>query len=174
MSHRNPTPPTRLPDSGTGDGHDRSLPGLTVRDIMNTAPATISEDADVQRAVELVASGVANDLMVLDAAGRFVGLVAEGDILRRALPQREEVLAAGGTVEDGYRLFLRRGLELSGESIKPLVIRRPVLVSPDDHIAKIATIFVDRHMRTLAVIEEDRLVGSVSRADVCRGLVGHR
>jgi CBS-domain-containing membrane protein len=147
---------------------------VTVREVMNRSPATIAEDSDVRRAVEIVASGVANDLMVLDADGRFVGLLAEGDILRSALPNRDVVLAAGGSVEDGYRAFLRRGRELSAESIKPLVIRRPVLVSPDDHIAKIATIFVDLHMRTLAVLEDGRLVGSVSRADLCRGLVGHR
>ena len=146
---------------------------VRVRDVMNGSPATIAEDAHVRAAVEIVASGLANDVMVVDAEGRFVGLLAEGDILRHALPNREDVVAAGGSVEDGYRAFLRRGQELSTESIRPLVIRKPVLVSPDDHIAKIATVFVDLHIRTLAVVEGDRLVGSVSRADVCRGLVGH-
>jgi tryptophan 2,3-dioxygenase/predicted transcriptional regulator len=147
---------------------------VLARDVMNTAPVTISEDADVRQAVDLVVSGRASDLMVLGADGRFAGLLAEGDILRRALPDRDEILAAGGTVDDAYRVFLRRGMELAGESIKPMIIRRPVLVRPDDHVGKLATILVERHMRTLAVVDGDRLVGSLSRGDVCRALVGAR
>jgi CBS domain-containing protein len=148
-------------------------PRVTVGDVMNTAPVTIAEDASIAHAVELVAQG-ANDLMVLAADERFVGVLAEGDILRCALPDRDEILASGATVEAAYRAFLRRGRELGGEAIAPLIIRRPVLVTADDHIAKIATILVERHMRTLAVVEGDRLVGSISRADVCRGLLGRR
>ena len=156
--------------SGGGNGAPQRL---SVREVMNTAPVTIAEDATIAIAVELVASG-ANDLMVLAADGSFVGVLAEGDILRRALPDREEILAAGGTVEGAYRVFLRRGAELGGEPIAPLVIRRPVLVGADDHVGKIATILVERHMRTLAVVDGDRLVGSISRADVCRGLLHPR
>lgn len=146
---------------------------VTCGEVMNTAPVTIAEDATVADAVRLVATG-ANDLMVLASDGRFVGLLAEGDILRRALPDRDEILAAGGTVEAAYRAFLRRGAELGEEPIAPLIIRRPVLVVPDDHVAKIATMLVERHMRTLAVVDGERLVGSISRADVCRGLLSAR
>lgn len=144
---------------------------VTVADVMNREPVTIPEDATVREAVELVVAGLANDLMVLGKDGRFAGLLAEGDILRRALPNREEILAAGGTVEDGYRAFVRRGAEIAGESIAPLIIRRPVLVAPEDHVGKVATILVGRNIRTLAVVDDDRLLGSVSRAEVCRGLM---
>jgi CBS domain-containing protein len=170
-----------LTRSSRGGAYDRAMFGqdcgvssrVSVGDVMNTAPVTIAEEATIEHAVKLVAHG-ANDLMVLAADERFVGVLAEGDILRRALPDRDEILASGGTVEAAYRAFLRRGRELGDEPIGPLIIRRPVLVSADDHIAKIATILVERHMRTLAVVDGDRLVGSISRADVCRGLLGWR
>jgi len=152
------------------DEADRSW-WITVGDVMNRSPLTIPEGASVRDAVVLVVNGLANDLMVVGAGGRFAGLLAEGDILRRALPNREEILAAGGTVEDGYRTFVRRGGEIAAEPIDALVIRKPVLVAPGDHVAKVAAILVERNIRTLAVVEGDRLVGSVSRAEVCGGLV---
>lgn len=155
---------------GVSPSNRATVGRLTVGDVMNTSPVTIAEGASVADAVQLVATG-ANDLMVLASDGRFVGLLAEGDILRRALPDRDEILAAGGTVEAAYHAFVRRGAELGDEPIAPLVIRRPVLVVPDDHVGKVATMLVERHMRTLAVVDGDRLVGSVSRADVCRGLL---
>ena len=111
------------------DEADRSW-WITVGDVMNRSPLTIPEGACIRDAVVLVVNGLANDLMVVGPGGTFAGLLAEGDILRRALPNREDILAAGGTVEDGYRTFVRRGGEIAGEPIDALVIRKPVLVAP--------------------------------------------
>jgi CBS domain-containing protein len=147
---------------------------LTVGEVMNRRPVTIREDADLVTAAELVALTEANDLMVVTGDGVLVGVLAEGDILRRALPDRRDVEHDGGSVEAAYALFLRRGREMGGQPIAPLVIREPVHVQPADHVAKIAVIMVERHIRTLAVVDDGRLVGSVSRADLCRAVVAGR
>jgi CBS domain-containing protein len=149
-------------------------PSLSVADVMNRRPVTIREDADLLTAAELVALTEANDLMVVDSAGHLVGVLAEGDILRRALPDRQDVESYGGSLDAAYALFLRRGRTMGEQPIAPLVIRAPVLVQPGDHVAKIAVLMVERHIRTLAVVEGGRLVGSVSRADLCRAVVAGR
>lgn len=141
---------------------------------MNHRPVVLREHADLLTAAELIAVTGASDLMVVDEALRLVGVLAEGDILRRALPNWDEVVADGGSLDDAYGLFLRRGREMAGLPIAPLVIRDPVLVSPQDHVAKIAVALVERHIRTLAVVADGTLVGSVSRADLCRAVVGGR
>ena len=145
---------------------------LLVGEVMNRRPVTIREDADLLTAAELVALTEANDLMVVDEQRNLVGVLAEGDILRRALPERDAVLAAGGSVDAAYALFLRRGREMAAQPLAPLVIRDPVLVREHDHVGKIAVLLVERHIRTLAVVEGRTLVGSVSRADLCRAVVG--
>lgn len=147
---------------------------LLVGDVMNHRPVVLREHADLLTAAELIAVTGASDLMVVDEALRLVGVLAEGDILRRALPNWDEVVADGGSLDDAYGLFLRRGREMAGLPIAPLVIRDPVLVSPQDHVAKIAVALVERHIRTLAVVADGTLVGSVSRADLCRAVVGGR
>ena len=158
--------------------HDVPVPPeprlLLVGDVMNRRPVTVREDADLLTAAELVALTEANDLMVVDDQRRLVGVLAEGDILRRALPERDAVLAAGGSVAAAYELFLRRGREMATQPLAPLVIRDPVLVREQDHVGKIAVLLVERHMRTLAVVEGGTLVGSVSRADLCRAVVATR
>lgn len=149
-------------------------PSLLVGEVMNRRPVTVREDADLLTAAELVALTEANDLMVVDAQRRLVGVLAEGDILRRALPDRDDVLAAGGSAVAAYALFLRRGREMAKLPLAPLVIRDPVLVHAEDHVGKIAVLLVERHIRTLAVVDGGTLVGSVSRADLCRAVVGTR
>jgi CBS domain-containing protein len=109
--------------------------------------------------------------MVVDEQGTFVGKLCEGDILRTALPDLGEIEGAGGTLEDAYRTFTRNAQELSGKSILPLVIRDPIVLRPDDHLARATTILTELQIRQIPVVGDGRLIGAVSRADVCRALI---
>ena len=57
-------------------------------------------------------------------------------------------------------------------SITPLIIREPIVLDPENHVAQAATILVQKNIRLLPVVKEGALVGTVSRADVCRAVVG--
>ena len=139
---------------------------------MSSQPTRIRADADLRRAAEIVASSGASDLMVVDDEDAFVGVLSEGDILRAAMPDRDEILGEGGTIADAFEIFVRRGGRLRARPIDALVIRDPIVLSPDDHVGAAAAILVDRMIRRLPVVRDGRLVGTVSRADVCRAVVG--
>lgn len=145
---------------------------MLVHDVMTPHPARIRLQSDLQRAAEIVALSGASDLMVVDARDAFVGVLSEGDVLRAAMPDRDEVLAAGGSVAEGFEVFLAKARGLRHRPIAPLVIRGPIVVRPDDHVAAAAAILVDRNIRRLPVVDDRTLVGTVSRADVCRAVVG--
>jgi CBS domain-containing protein len=99
-------------------------------------------------------------------------LFSEGDILRAALPDIDEILEEGGTLDDAYQVFLRRGAELSHRPIAPLIIREPITLLPEDHVAKASAILVSRQIRLLPVVKDGRLLGTVSRANICQAVVG--
>ncbi len=145
---------------------------MYVKGVMNTHVARIRADSNLHIAAEIVALSSVSDLMVVDAAGRFVGVLSEGDILRAAMPDIDEILEAGGTLESAYRAFLRRGAELSNRPIAPLIIREPITLQPDDHVAKATAILVSKQIRLLPVVKDGRLLGTVSRANICEAVVG--
>ena len=124
------------------------------------------------RAAELVAMAGASDLMVLEPDGRFGGVLSAGDILRAALPDVDEIVAAGGSVAGAFDRFLTRGRDLSDLPIAPLVIRDPIVLAPEDHVARAAVVLMERGIRLLPVVRDERLLGVVSRADVCNAVVG--
>lgn len=161
-----------LTDLLTGWQTDVQLPTLMVKGIMQNQPARIRDTASLRDAAEIVALSGVGDLMVVDSDGAFIGVLSEGDILRAALPNFDEILAEGGTLLDAYRLFLRKGQELSQRPIMPIVIRNPLVLLPDDHVAKAATVLINLQIRRLPVVENGRLVGTVSRANVCQAVVG--
>lgn len=144
-----------------------------VKDYMTVRTARIRHNSNIQHAAEIVALSRVSDLMVVDDADNFRGVLSEGDILRTALPDIDEILEEGGSLDDAFEIFLRRGHELSELPIAPLIIEDPIIVAPDDHVAKAATVLLDKQIRLLPVVDpEGKLVGTISRADVCRAVVG--
>ncbi|MBM4428070.1 MAG: CBS domain-containing protein [Chloroflexi bacterium] len=145
---------------------------MYVRGVMNSHAARIREDSNLHIAAEIVALSGVSDLMVVNSAGGFIGVLSEGDILRTALPDIDDILEEGGTLEDAYQIFLRRGAELSNRPIAPLIIREPITLQPEDHVAKATAILVSKQIRLLPVVKDGRLLGTVSRANICEAVVG--
>lgn len=144
-----------------------------VKDFMTVRTARIRHNSNIQHAAEMVALSGVSDLMVIDESDNFKGVLSEGDILRSALPDIDEILEEGGSLDDAFEIFVRKGHELSNLPIAPLIIEEPIKVAPNDHVAKAATVLLDKQIRLLPVVDSDgKLVGTVSRADVCRAVVG--
>jgi CBS domain-containing protein len=131
-----------------------------IEDVMTVRTARIHQDSNIHHAAEIVALSGVSDLL------------SEGDILRTALPDIDEILDEGGTLDDAFQIFMDQGKHLAELPIAPLVIREPIVLDPENHVAQAATILVDRNIRLLPVVKDSRLVGTVSRADVCRAVVG--
>ena len=143
-----------------------------IKDVMRVRTARIRQDSDIRHAAEIVALSGVSDLMVVDDEDKFIGVISEGDILRTALPDIDEILDEGGTLEDAFQIFLDKGKQLSELPIAPLIIREPIVLDPENHVAQAATILVDQQIRLLPVVQDSKLVGTISRADVCRAVVG--
>jgi predicted transcriptional regulator len=47
-----------------------------------------------------------------------------------------------------------------------------VVTIPDDHLLGVADVMISQHIRRLPVVVEGGAVGTVSRADLCRALLG--
>jgi CBS domain-containing protein len=91
--------------------------------------------------------------------------------LRACMPDFEEIVCGGGTLDHAYAFFVRKGRELEQRPIEPLVIKDPIVLRPEDPVARAATVMVEKQIRRLPVVAEGKLVGTVSRADLCRAVM---
>lgn len=144
---------------------------MLIKDVMTPHPARVDTDATLRRAAELISVAEASDLMVTERDLRFVGVLSEGDIIRAVLPNLDEVLAAGGTMDEAFAFFIEKGSKLADQPITPWIIREPITMLPTDPIAKAAVVMVERQIRRLPVVQDGLLIATVSRADVCRAVV---
>jgi predicted transcriptional regulator len=145
---------------------------MKVRDVMTNRVARIRSEASIFEAAHAVALAGSNILMVIDGSGGFAGVLAEGDILRTAMPDIHEIVEAGGSLEGAFARFLAKAHELHDLPIAPLVVADPVVVDPDDHVAQAAVVLVEQGISMLPVVRDGRLLGAISRADICDAVVG--
>lgn len=144
---------------------------MLVREVMNPRPVALDLASTFGQAAEALGRAEIGTLMIVRPPGLFVGVLSEGDLIRMALPGLDDVLAAGGTLAAAFAAFVARGRELAVRPIEPFVIGACLSVSPDDDAAQAATLLMEKQLRVLPVLEEGRLIGSISRADLCRMVV---
>ena len=141
---------------------------MFVKAIMTQPVLQIRNDATLQEAAELVARAASNALVVVDATGRFVGMIAAETILAALLPDTNEVFALGGSVDDAHAVFLQKSSRAAQRSIQPFIRTALTILRPDSHIGEAALIFADQPYCSLPVMVQGTLLGIVTRAAVCR------
>lgn len=136
---------------------------LTVRELMSAQPRSVGPDAPLRSAVlEMVRSGL-GALPVVDGDNRVIGMLSERELLRdllsRYLPR------AGGTAGPQLPPVGRR-------TVSDLMSRQVLCVAPDQPLAEVASLMLNKDVDRVPVVKNDRLVGFLTRGDIVRKLIG--
>lgn len=141
---------------------------MQAQDVMTTVVATIAADATVQEAAKAMLERRVSALPVMDDKDRVAGIVSEGDLMRR--PELGTDAARSWWLhwlaEDAARDYLKvHGARVRDVMSSPVVsVRR---TTPLDQVARL----LEKHrIKRVPVLEAERLVGIVSRADLVRRL----
>jgi CBS domain-containing protein len=159
-----------LPWLEKADGNIR-LRRIKVQDILDEKAFPITADATMEYAADLLVLTNSQELMVVDTDGNFVGLISEYDLLENIIPEMDEIINAGGSLEDAYQIFIKNGENLSNQPIRRLVKLNPLTVSPQEELLNVAVLMSQSHIRRIAVVENGKFVGSISMADLCWALL---
>ena len=143
---------------------------MQVRDIMTRNVISVTADQSVLDAVQLMLENRISGLPVLDAAGKLIGIVTEGDFLRRGeigtqrqRPKWLELLLGPGRLAAEY-------VHSAGRKIDEVMTPEPRAVSEDDSLETVVELMERHHVKRLPVLRDGRLVGIVSRANLMDAL----
>ena len=144
---------------------------MQARDLMSTSPCVVPPETPVAALAELLAARGISALPVVDAAGTAVGIVTEGDLIRR--------LADG--VSSGMQWFLGqfrsssrlagRFAKAHGATARDVMTTDLATVGEDATAGEIARLMERRGIRRVLVLRDGALVGLVSRADLLRAVL---
>jgi CBS domain-containing protein len=108
---------------------------------------------------------------VVDEQGNFVGVISEGDVIRALLPNYDDLIRDGVKFTEAYNIFLANGRSMRNDTVDKLIIRDPITLAPDDQLLKAASTMISRYIHRLPVVDDGKLVGTVSRGDLCRAVL---
>lgn len=145
---------------------------MQARDVMTTVAVTIGPEATVQGAARLMLERAISALPVVDEKDRVIGIISEGDLIRRAELGTDRV---HGSWWLRFLAFPSEGA--AADFVKTHATRvRDVMTSPvisaseNTPLEKIALLLEKHRIKRVPVLRAGQLVGVVSRADLVRRL----
>jgi CBS-domain-containing membrane protein len=127
---------------------------------------TVGPDATVLELAQLLLKHRISAVPVTGARGELIGIVSEGDLLRRAETGTERrrpwllrVLTESETLAVDY-------VKSHGRKISDIMTRRVVTATPETSLAEIATLLEKNRIKRVPIVENGKLVGIVTRANL--------
>lgn len=147
---------------------------MRARDVMISPVVTAGPDATIAEIVRLMLDNRISAVPIIDEEGKALGLVSEGDLMRRSdigtEPHRSWWLSAfSGAVSLAEDFVKHHGVKAS-----EVMTRDVVSVTEDAELWQIAETLEKRKIRRVPVLRDGRVVGIVSRSNLLQALTAGR
>jgi len=145
---------------------------MQARDVMTSSVVSVTPDTTVRDLASLLVQHRISAAPVVDERGHVIGMVSEGDLLRRDEIDTEKKqgrrswwLEMLGT-DRGAGAYIKSHARTVGE----IMSREPVCVEEYASLADIASVLETYHIKRVPVLRDGRLVGIVSRSNLVQAL----
>jgi CBS domain-containing protein len=147
---------------------------MKASDVMMTDVITVTPESDVPQVAALLLTNHISAAPVVDADGRLVGMISEGDLIRRSE-------SGTGRERPWWLQMLMSPEQLAAEFVREhsrrvgdLMTRDVVSAAPDTPVADIAALLERHRIKRVPIVEDGRLAGIVSRANLIQALATFR
>jgi CBS domain-containing protein len=143
---------------------------MKAADVMVTNVITVGPDTCVQDVARILLDARISGVPVVGADGKLRGIVSEGDLMRRA--------EAGTGRKRPWWLLALTGREVLAEEfvrehsrkVADVMTRQVVTAAPDTPLSTIADLLEKNAIKRVPIVENGRVVGIVSRANLLQAL----
>lgn len=144
---------------------------MQVKDVITRNVISVDPGETIFNAARLMLQHRISGLPVVDKGGELVGIVTEGDFLRRSelgtqrqRPKWLELIVGPGRLAEEYA-------RTSGRKINEVMTTKPCTVSEDDSLESVVDLMERHQVKRLPVIRDGRVIGIVSRANLMHALM---
>jgi len=147
---------------------------MQAKDIMTTTVATVRPEATIREIAKLLLERRISAVPVVGPDGRVLGIVSEGDLMRRPEAGTERhpswwlsLLASPDERAIGY-------VKAHGGHAHDVMMRDVISVGAKAPLEEIAETLEKHRIKRVPVLRDGKLIGVVSRADLLHGLVADK
>jgi len=143
---------------------------MRAADLMTRDVISIQSEMPLAEAAGLMLRYRISGLPVVNASKQLVGILTEGDLLRRSelgterkRPRWLEFLVSPGKLAQEYA-------QSHGRRVSDVMTPNPVSIEKDAPLEEIVSLMNERRIKRIPVLDDGELAGIVSRADILRAL----
>jgi CBS-domain-containing membrane protein len=143
---------------------------MNAADVMTRRVISIAPDAPIEDAVKLMLNHRISGLLVVDATGHLAGVITEGDLLRRS------ELGTGHHRSWWLNLLVSPGRQAEefthahGRKVSDVMTTEVLSVDADASLGDIVELMEKHRIKRVPVLQDDKVAGVCSRADLLRAL----
>jgi CBS domain-containing protein len=144
---------------------------MRVREVMTYGVIGVPETASLAEAVETMLRSRVSALFVFDAHKAVVGVLSEGDLLRRGelgaerkRPHWLELLLGSGRLAEAYA-------HEHGRKAGEVMTSNVETIAEDAELSEAVDRMIRHHIKRLPVLRGETVVGVISRSDLLKGLL---
>ncbi len=144
------------------------------REIMTRDVVQVTENTPVEQVAKIFVEHGFNGLVVVSPAGEVLGVVTNNDLVDQSKKLHiPTVIALFDSVIylESDKKFKKELEKITASTVKDIYTHNPVTVGPDATVVEMASIMAEKHIHTLPVVEDGKLVGVVGKIDIIRSMI---
>jgi CBS domain-containing protein len=147
---------------------------MKAADVMVTSIISVGPDACVQDVARTLLSNRISAVPVIDADGKLIGIVSEGDLMRRAEAGTGRSRPWWLSILTGREVLAAEFVKEHSRNVTDVMTRAVVTAAPETPLQEIATLMEKNAVKRIPIVKDGKVVGIVSRANLLQALASLR
>jgi CBS domain-containing protein len=142
-------------------------------DVMVTTIISVRPDTPVHEAARILLASRISAVLVLGEGDKVVGILSEGDLLRRVEvgSERRTLWRSAELTATARQMLAESYVKSRSRKVADVMTRGVITADRDTPLFELAGLMEKNHIKRVPIVDGDKVLGIVTRADILKGLV---
>lgn len=143
---------------------------MKAKHVMVSPVKTGTADMTVRAVATVLSENRISALPIVDDSGRLIGIVSEGDLIRRAEIGTQKQRSWWLSLFTGNIQLAEEYVRAHGRKVADLMTHDVITVEPETPLSEVARLFERHGIKRVPVLDKGKLAGIVTRANLVQAI----
>jgi len=145
---------------------------MKAADVMVSAVISVRPNTRVEEVASILLANRISAVPVIDEQDELLGIVSEGDLMRRAEAGTERSRAWWLEYLTGKQVLAAEYVKSHSHKVTDVMTRAVITATPETPLGEIAVLLERNRIKRVPIVQNGKVVGIVSRANLLQALAG--
>ncbi len=145
---------------------------MKAADVMVSAAISVRPNARVEEVASILLANRISAVPVIDEQGELLGIVSEGDLMRRAEAGTDRSRSWWLEYLTGKQVLAAEYVKSHSHKVTDVMTRSVITATPETPLGEIVILLEKNRIKRVPIVQNGKVVGIVSRANLLQALAG--